>query len=233
MRENNIPLLATAHNANDNLETMIFNLCRGTSLSGLCGIPEIRPCDGGRVIRPILRMPKDRILRYCKENSLSFVSDSTNTDTDYTRNMIRAEIIPALCRINSGAVRNAARLSEGLHSDSLCLDSMRDMFLEGFAENFSIETEKINGSPDAVVNRALISLYSDISEGGSLERVHVEAMRRLSKNAVPHSSVSLPQKKCGKIENGNLIFANECQKESAEKNQNTGVKYDLHVLLFR
>ena len=65
MTEKDIPLLATAHNANDNLETMIFNLCRGSSLTGLCGIPENRACGGGRVIRPILRMPKDKILQYC------------------------------------------------------------------------------------------------------------------------------------------------------------------------
>ena len=50
MTEHGIELLATAHNANDNLETMLFNLCRGTSLSGMCGIPETRPCGGGTVI---------------------------------------------------------------------------------------------------------------------------------------------------------------------------------------
>ena len=205
MTEHGIELLATAHNANDNLETMLFNLCRGTSLSGMCGIPETRPC-GGTVIRPILRMSKDRILEFCRENSLSFVTDSTNTDTDYTRNMIRAEIIPALCKINSGAVRNAARLSESLYADMLCLESMKNMFLEGLCENYSIETEKLNGSPDAIVNRALISVYSDISGGGSLEAVHVEAMRRLSKNAVPHSSVTLPRGFEAVIENERLCF---------------------------
>ena len=206
MTEHSIPLLATAHNANDNLETMLFNLCRGTSLSGMCGIPETRPCGGGTVIRPILRMSKDRILEFCRENSLPFVTDSTNTDTDYTRNMIRAEIIPALCKINSGAVRNAARLSETLYADSLCLESMKNMFLEGLCENNSIETEKLNGSPDAIVNRALISLYSDITDGGSLESVHVEAMRRLSQNAVPHSSVTLPKGIEAVIENGRLCL---------------------------
>lgn len=216
MTEKDIPLLATAHNANDNLETMIFNLCRGASLSGICGIPETRQCEGGRVIRPILHMPKDRILRYCKENALSFVTDSTNTDTDYTRNMIRAEIIPSLCRINSGAVKNSARLSRSLYADSLCLESMKDMFLEGLAENFSVETEKLNGSPDAIVNRALISLYSDISEGGSLESVHVDAMRRLSRNAVPHSSISLPRNIEAIIENGRLWLRKKEEKTKTE-----------------
>ena len=217
MTEHGIELLATAHNANDNLETMLFNLCRGTSLSGMCGIPETRPCGGGTVIRPILRMSKDRILEFCRENSLSFVTDSTNTDTDYTRNMIRAEIIPALCKINSGAVRNAARLSESLYADMLCLESMKNMFLEGLCENYSIETEKLNGSPDAIVNRALISVYSDISGGGSLEAVHVEAMRRLSKNAVPHSSVTLPRGFEAVIEDGRLCIRKKEKKAEIEE----------------
>lgn len=206
MTEKDIPLLATAHNANDNLETMLFNLCRGASLTGMCGIPETRPSGGGRVIRPILRMPKDTILTYCIDNGLSFVTDSTNTDTDYTRNMIRAEIIPALCRINSGAVRNSARLSEALTADSLCLESMKNMFLEGLCEGYSVETEKLNGSPDAIVNRALTTLYSDISEGGSLEWTHIDALRRLSENAVPHSSVTLPKGIEAVIEDKRLVF---------------------------
>ncbi len=216
MTENNIPLLATAHNANDNLETMLFNLCRGASLTGMCGIPETRPCGGGTVIRPILRMPKESILAYCKDNGLSFVTDSTNTDTDYTRNMIRAEVIPALCRINSGAVRNSARLSETLTADSLCLESMKNMFLEGLCEGYSVETEKLNGSPDAIVNRALISLYSDISDGGSLERTHIEALRRLSENAVPHSSVTLPKGIKAVIEDRRLLFRRSEEKSAAE-----------------
>lgn len=217
MTENNIPLLATAHNANDNLETMIFNLCRGASLTGLCGIPETRPCGGGTVIRPILRMAKETILDYCRENALAFVTDSTNTDTDYTRNMIRAEIIPALCRINSGAVKNSARLSTSLVADSLCLESMKDMFLEGLSENYSVETEKLNGSPDAIVNRALVSLYADISGGGSLENVHIEDMRTLSRRAVPHSSVSLPDDFEAVIEDGRLCLRKKQQPTVVEE----------------
>ena len=74
MQENSIPLLATAHNSNDNLETMLFNLARGSGLSGLCGIPPKRECEGGLLIRPILLMSKDDVLEYCRENGLDFAS---------------------------------------------------------------------------------------------------------------------------------------------------------------
>ena len=88
MSENSIPLLATAHNANDNLETVLFNLTRGSGLRGLCGIPDKRECRGGMLIRPILHMSREDILKYCRENGLDYVTDSTNTDTDYTRNAL-------------------------------------------------------------------------------------------------------------------------------------------------
>ena len=206
MERENIPILATAHNADDNLETMIFNLVRGSSLGGICGIPEARLCQGGCVIRPILCMPKADILRYCRDNSLEYVTDSTNTDTDYTRNKIRSEVIPRLCEINSGAVKNASRLSRALRADAICLDGMRDAFMDELCEGFSVSTEKLNGSPEAVASRALVALYKDISCGGSLEYTHISALRRLSAKGVPHSSVTLPDGIEAVIENGRLVF---------------------------
>lgn len=215
MKAKGIRLLATAHNANDNLETMLFNLARGTSLSGMCGIPSTRPCEGGTVIRPILYMEKSEILRFCRENSLDFVTDSTNTDTDYTRNMIRAEIVPKLLEINSGAVRNSARLSEELRADALCLESMKDMFLEGICDECSVETEKLLGSPRAIGNRALVSLYRNISEA-TLEKVHIDALRDLAAKGVPHSSLSLPDSVEAVIENSRLMFRRSEQKKEYE-----------------
>lgn len=91
-----IEKVATAHHANDNAETVIFNLVRGSGTSGACGIPPVR----GIYVRPLITISKDEILKYCKENFLEFVTDETNFDTDYTRNYIRHEIYPHLCRIN-------------------------------------------------------------------------------------------------------------------------------------
>lgn len=206
MGENGIELLATAHNADDNLETVIFNIARGTGLGGLCGIPDCRPCKHGNVVRPILGMEKSEILEYCSANGLSYVTDSTNTDTDYTRNRIRAEIIPVIRQINSGAVKNAARMSKNLREDSLCLESMAGWFVEELRDSYSIEVEKLCGSPASVVNRALIRLYDEFSGGKTLEQTHINALRTLAQRAVPHSSASLPGDVVAVIENGSLCL---------------------------
>ena len=206
MKEHNIPLLATAHNANDNLETMIFNITRGCGLKGVCGIPDTRRCEGGTVVRPILGMSRREILEYCRENSIEYVTDSTNVDTDYTRNMIRATVIPALEKINGNAVENASRLSESLRNDALCLEGMTDWFLDEMNEDMSFECEKLLGSPPAIANRALMALFGEVSEGETLEAVHVDAIRALCLTARPHSVLNLPCGVDARIERGKLYF---------------------------
>lgn len=206
MEKHKIRILATAHNANDNLETLIFNIARGTGLGGICGIPESRPVKNGTVIRPMLRMEKSEILNYCTEHSLDFVTDSTNTDTDYTRNLIRAEIIPVMQSINSEAVKNASRMCSTLREDSLCLESMTRWFVEELGEGYSIEVEKLCGAPASIVNRALIRLFDELTGGKTLEQTHINAIRELAARAVPHSSTSLPGGYEGVIEDKKLCL---------------------------
>lgn len=88
--------IATAHNLNDNMETVIFNMTRGTSVAGLCGIPYVRDI----FIRPLLDCTRQEIEAYIKENALDFVTDSTNLFDDYTRNKIRHNVLPQLFNIN-------------------------------------------------------------------------------------------------------------------------------------
>ncbi|MBR4720180.1 MAG: tRNA lysidine(34) synthetase TilS [Clostridia bacterium] len=84
--------IATAHNKNDNAETILFNFMRGASTIGLCGIPYTR----GNIIRPLLDIQKPEIIAYCKENGYEFVTDETNFTEVYTRNKIRLSLIPQI-----------------------------------------------------------------------------------------------------------------------------------------
>jgi tRNA(Ile)-lysidine synthase len=90
-------LVATAHNLDEHIETIILNLLRGTSIKGLCGIPVKRKIsDKIYVVRPILCLKKDEIIKYLKENKLRYAIDKTNYDTSYTRNWIRHKLIPMI-----------------------------------------------------------------------------------------------------------------------------------------
>ena len=84
--------IAVAHNKNDQAETILMNLFRGTGLQGLTGMDYIR----GRIIRPLLSITRHEIERYCEENSLGYRIDSSNLKGDFTRNRIRLELIPEI-----------------------------------------------------------------------------------------------------------------------------------------
>lgn len=100
--------IATAHNANDNAETLLFNMTRGCSVKGLCGIPFTR----NNIIRPLLLCSRTEIEGYCKENGLQYVIDSTNLNTDYTRNKIRHKVLPVLQEINPSFLDSFSALSD-------------------------------------------------------------------------------------------------------------------------
>jgi len=90
--------IATAHNINDSVETIIFNLVKGTGLKGLTGIPV----KTSNIIRPLLFAAREQIASYAKENHINFREDSSNTSIKYHRNYIRHKILPEFERINPG-----------------------------------------------------------------------------------------------------------------------------------
>jgi len=105
--------IVTAHNANDNAETVLFNLARGSGANGLCGIKPVF----GKIYRPLIYSTRNDIINYCNDNNVKYVVDSTNNDTDYTRNRIRHLVLPQLMEINPGFLDSCTRLGEILRQD--------------------------------------------------------------------------------------------------------------------
>ncbi len=117
--------IATAHHANDLAETILFHLARGTGLKGLAGIPARR----GNIIRPLLTCSRQEIEAYCREHSLSYVTDSSNLSDQYSRNHIRHQVIPPLEEINPAFLESILRLSKqaALEEDYLEAEACRSM----------------------------------------------------------------------------------------------------------
>lgn len=120
--------IATAHHAQDNAETLLFNLVRGAGPGGLGGVAPVR----GRLIRPMLCVTRDEIERYAKKHAVPCRTDSTNADLSYTRNYLRREVLPLLQNVNAAAIEhlsNTALLMRGesAYLDDLAREHLREM----------------------------------------------------------------------------------------------------------
>ena len=100
----------TAHHADDNLETFLINLTRGTGLEGLTGIPEVN----GNIVRPLLKFSREKIIAFANQKNIDWREDKSNTSTKYTRNKIRHKIVPVLKEINPSLLETFANTTNHL-----------------------------------------------------------------------------------------------------------------------
>ncbi len=168
--------IATAHTASDLVETVIFNMTRGSSLDGICGIPAKRD----NVIRPLIFATRSDVEAYLKQNGLSYVTDSTNLDTRYNRNKIRRNVIPTLKEINSAAENNILSLAESLSDDANYLKAQVDRLYNSCKKENHLNTEALKNEHLSLVGR-VISRFITEEIGISPDRKHVTSVSELVK----------------------------------------------------
>ena len=142
--------IATAHNADDNAETLIYNLTRGCAADGLSGIPHVRYENGIRLIRPMIACSRREVNSYLEKNGLDFIYDSTNSDTVYRRNYIRHELIPRLCELNPSFSDTVLRMNEGIKRDSDFINGEADAFLKQHLAGNRISAEVLANAHEAI-----------------------------------------------------------------------------------
>ena len=155
----------------------------------------------GILIRPLIRVQKREILGYCAENGIEYIIDSTNADTAYTRNYIRAEIIPRLERLNPSFLTAAERLAGLARADS---DSL-DRTAAAYCASDTITLSELNSLDGAIASRAVRILFSKHSPA-TLETCHVDSLLRLAAMAREGASLSLPGGTRAVISRGKLTF---------------------------
>lgn len=200
-------MIATAHHAGDMAETVLMNLCRGSGLAGLCGIPERR----GRYVRPLLEITRDEIERYASENGVGHVYDSTNDDTVYTRNYVRAEVLPRLKNVNAQALEHIARTARLLAEDEAALAEAAQNAggIEPTKGGVSIDIDTLMRQ-NAAIRKRMIRLavrrhcgLEDLSQG------HVNAIMVLAEKGISGKFVELPGVTVAAVEYGKLSIGNK------------------------
>lgn len=150
--------IATGHNRDDNAEMVLMNILRGSGPRGLSGIPPVRE---NQFIRPLIQMPKTRILNFLKKKKQAFVLDSSNTDPSYLRNKIRHNLIPMLEQEFNPETKSCLdRLSQILRLENDFLDNQADQIFHACVIKqdkafIALSIEKLTSNHPALVNRVL------------------------------------------------------------------------------
>lgn len=160
--------VATAHNATDNTETVMFNITRGTAIAGVCGIPPVRD---GYIIRPILTLSKEQVLAYCAELGIDYVTDATNAETEYTRNRIRHNILPELREINPALESAVMRMTESLRRDAEYLDRRAETAYRSMSG--AVTLDALLTLDECIRSRVLCRFLED--KGAGYENTHIRS----------------------------------------------------------
>lgn len=179
--------VATAHTQDDNLETVLLNLTRGTGLRGLCGIPPKR----GRIIRPMLCVSRAEIEAYLDAQHVPYVTDSTNLQPDARRNRLRQLVVPLLRQENPSIAQTAFRESRLLRRDEAYLTQQAQAALEHAKLPGGVSCQILSGYHDAVRTRAVRALLQTISVP-KLSEAHIVSVDRLLFSNNPSAYVQLP-----------------------------------------
>ena len=193
-------LIATAHTASDNLETVLLNLTRGTAIDGLCGIPIKRE----NIIRPLISSTRDMIENYCKENDLPFVTDSTNLSDDYTRNMLRHSVIPVLKKINPQVENSVIKTSKSLKNLSVMITNEAKAFINKNFVDSKLKLADFGFLNTEIAKRVIIEFIKLLDNEISLESCHIDEIYKICING---GKTNIP-KNCYCVNNdGFLRFA--------------------------
>ncbi len=178
--------IATAHNADDNLETVLMHLIRGSGLRGLCGIPPKRD----NIVRPLLFATREEILAYLEKEGLSYREDSSNHSLSYTRNRIRHHVLPLLRGENPEISHGILQQSRLLRSEDRLLDMQAKELLQR-DETGAYFVLPLLSAPDPLQRRALRLMVGEYLEQ-DVSLVHIEALQELLRSPIPSAQVSLP-----------------------------------------
>lgn len=181
-------LIATAHNADDNAETLLMNLIRGSGAKGLSGIPHRR----GKIVRPLIARSRQQIAHYMADLSIPHVEDSTNARLDYTRNIVRHKLMPLIQELNPNFVDAAARTTELMSRDEEALDSLARAILPKIldADDNSIDIETLEQTHIAISSRILRRILGNIPMDSIGDVMHFARESGYGELCVPGHSIT-------------------------------------------
>lgn len=206
--------IAVAHNADDQAETVLFRILRGTGIDGISGISHSRRERGFDVIRPILDITREEIEKYCEERKLSPVIDGTNSQALYTRNRIRLELIPFLEREYNENMRAVlVRLAGIAAQDSEYIWSQTEKeygraLIKESSEEIIMDREIMSGEHHALRHRIILKAFARIGLDKDVSEERIKAADYIIEKKQAPKTVEFPRGYRLTVAKGKVVFYN-------------------------
>ncbi|MCG8182959.1 tRNA lysidine(34) synthetase TilS [Tenacibaculum piscium] len=213
----------TAHHADDNLETFLINLTRGTGLDGLTGIPAVN----GNIVRPLLKFSRAEIQKYALENNIKWREDASNAETKYVRNKIRHQIIPVLKELNPSLLKTHQKTTDFLQQSQ---EIVTDKIQEITAEIITKETKhgndfiKINIAKLVKLSNPKIYLYQ------LLKNYKFTAWNDVYNLMYAQSGKKIITKTHTLLKNRNFLILSSTNKTENTTNQNISINKNIRKI---
>lgn len=159
--------IATAHTASDNIETLFLNLTRGCCLKGASGIPPVR----GDIIRPLIECTRDEIEKFCADNNLEYVTDSTNLEDDYSRNKIRHNVVPVLKQINPNLEDAILRFTQSVSCVKNTVEEQARLLLKTASSEYGYSPNMLLKANRALLSEAICMLLNENGIESSYKKI--------------------------------------------------------------
>lgn len=187
LNENKLNKIVVAHNLSDNVETVFMNIIRGTGGAGLSGMDF----ESNNIIRPMLNMKKEDIVKYLDENNLEYVIDKTNLENDYTRNRIRNDLIKKIEKeYNPNILITIQRMIELNRQDSSIIESAINETYSKInkvkkEESIQIDLKDFKEIDESLKSRIIRKILEELlGNVKSIEKIHIEDILKLIKNSI-------------------------------------------------
>lgn len=210
-KKENANRIAIAHNRNDNAETMLLNIVRGSGMAGLEGIQAEE--YGGKYIRPLIDVSRKEIEDYCEKYRLHPRIDSTNQENIYTRNIIRNEVLPILNSINPKIEESLSRLSKIIREENEYVNlSMQKVYKAKShisVGEISFDINEFNEEPKTIRQHlVLYTINNLVGNVRNIEKANIDDILRLAESNIGNKYIELNKKIKIFVKNKKIFFTN-------------------------
>ena len=210
---NNYSKIAVGHHADDNAELILMNMLRGSGMLGLCGIPPVRDL---KIVRPLIEIPKLKLLDFLKLKNISYITDSSNNDQKFLRNKVRISLIPFIKEnFNPSIEETLNRTGAILREEEQWLDKIitpifKDAIIKKNDNKIGLLITAFKEAPLAAIRRIIRMAIQNVKGNlKSISQIHVDAVIVMVKKNIHGKSLDLPDRIQAKIHYGNLIIVKQ------------------------